>query len=798
VPSKPKVGVALIAKDAEESIGACLDSLRPHVAQMVVCVDTLTKDRTAKVAKKHGAEIYQVRVSEPHECPRHGRVMAQDFARARNESFSHLRKDLDWWLWVDADDVLVAAERIPEALQSVPADAIGVWLPYIYSEARTGNVAAPNTVFHRERLLRPQVGWHWQYRVHEVVVPDRQGPWVKTDLVRVVHQAHGHKGQDSASRNLLLLEIELEEHPDDPRTVFYVANQYFAMGRWAEAAEWYERDTQIDKNDYQLWQSYVYLSMSYQKLGDLDAALQAAFGAIDVLPQHPEPYYQLAAIYLQAGEFDKVEYWTEQARTGKSEVPFFVFRNPLDHTFNSRVALADALAQMGRIPEARAELENAHRVFPDERVSKAIEHYRQLEDHEQTARAFVNLHRGMRDELLIAGYELHDLPLEVRAFAPVRDLVMPAYLRQRPNTQPRVVFWAGRSVEEWAPPSLNGSGIGGSETAVIEVARRFAADGWKVDVYNAPGRYEGVYDGVGYWEPSRFDGSERVDVLVSWRNPLVSMKDARVRLLWCHDLNYGPDAIGPGQGWSRVLGVSGWHAGMLSRYYGIDNADYVPNGINLERFDPAIKKVPWRCVYASSPDRGLLRLLSLWPRIVENEPGAELHVAYGWQTFDRMAVDRPDMQRFKAHVMDRIEHTPQVVYRDRLPQNELARLYSESYAWLYPTSFLEVSCISAMEAMAGGAVPVVTKCGALPETIDNVGILVDLPGSQFPAQSTSAAWQEFYVMVARGILADSGRRMGLALAGRERAKELTWDKVYERWKKIVTLLLEGREVTACE
>ena len=53
---KPSLGFALIAKDAEHHLGACLESIRPIAEQIVVCVDERTTDKTARVAKKYGAQ----------------------------------------------------------------------------------------------------------------------------------------------------------------------------------------------------------------------------------------------------------------------------------------------------------------------------------------------------------------------------------------------------------------------------------------------------------------------------------------------------------------------------------------------------------------------------------------------------------------------------------------------------------------------------------------------------------------------------------------------------------------------
>ena len=359
----------------------------------------------------------------------------------------------------------------------------------------------------------------------------------------------------------------------------------------------------------------------------------------------------------------------------------------------------------------------------------------------------------------------------------------------------RIIFWLGRTLEDLAPPLINTEGRGGSETAVVEIARRFAADGWRVDVFTSAGRHEGIYDGdVGYWEPGRLGQGERADVLVSWRHPEAHdlPVEARTRLLWLHDHSHGPRPPVEFLSWDRVLGVSAYHRDYLTDAYALppEKVGYVPNGVDLARFDPKVKKVPGRCVYASSPDRDLITLLKMWPEIVGSETKPELHVCYGWQNIDRhIEAGRTDMAEFKAECTALLESTPQVVFRGRLPQDELARLYAESYAWLYPTSFLETSCISAMEAMAGGCVPVTSSAGALKDTVGDGGLVVYGPGKT-RSNPYSPAWCDFYVACARAVLFEVNTRKTYERAARERAQVFSWDKSYaDHWKPLVEGLL---------
>lgn len=365
---------------------------------------------------------------------------------------------------------------------------------------------------------------------------------------------------------------------------------------------------------------------------------------------------------------------------------------------------------------------------------------------------------------------------------------------------PRIIFWCGRSLEPWAPPTLTTTGIGGSETAVVHIAKKFAEKGYRVDVYNGAERFEGVYDGVGYFDPGRLRAGEKCDVLVSWRNPGAYQLpvEAKTRLCWLHDLNYGPGAGPDLAKFDRVMGVSQWHADHLAQTYDLTNVDYVPNGIDLSRFGE-VKKVPFRVVYGSSPDRGLKLLLALWPLVVAVEPEATLHIAYGWENIDkRIANGDQHFADLKRDVTERIDAMPSVTWRGRLPQDELARFYGEAWVWAYPSDFLEVSCITAMEAMAGGAVPVTSAAGALKETIGDAGYVVgaatDPDGrKRLAALPHSRAWQEVYVSVLRGVLCEANARLTRMHAGRERAKQFTWDASAERWFRIVDECLQKKE-----
>src|SRR5581483_4940202 len=134
------------------------------------------------------------------------------------------------------------------------------------------------------------------------------------------------------------------------------------------------------------------------------------------------------------------------------------------------------------------------------------------------------------------------------------------------------------------------------------------------------------------------------------------------------------------------------------------------------------------CVYSSSADRGLDKLLAMWPKIRERVPDAELHVFYGWDVFDRFLIQQPHMIAFKTLVLNQVHdlggEEGGVFMHGRVGQRELSSYMRESRVWTYPSYFLETSCIGAMEARAAGLPIVTTSSGALQETVGEHGILL--------------------------------------------------------------------------
>ena len=378
------------------------------------------------------------------------------------------------------------------------------------------------------------------------------------------------------------------------------------------------------------------------------------------------------------------------------------------------------------------------------------------------------------------------------AYPDPEDTVLPGYgqwiweANKEPANKMPVVFYVGPAAEKWTPEQVNGAGIGGSETAVVHMARLFRAAGHAVFVY---GPIDGIYDGVVYRNHKHFDPSGPAAgagalLFVSSRVPEAFDRpiNAAVKFLWCHDntFRYGSvDRLTPerAEEIDAILVLSEWHKRKFEADYPFAASKLVvtANGIDPTRFARSLDKSerdPHKFVWSSSFDRGLDRVLAMWPQIREQMPDATLDVYYGFDLADTIYGTRnPVWNALREKLVEGMQQDG-VNYVGRRPQNELAEaLYGAGY-WLYPTEFEETYCITALEMQAAGVIPLVSDRGALPERL--------APGLT-ALRGEDDLYLEVLDDVETGKLPEFTDREAL----RKYALKFTWLRVHTHWKKLI-------------
>jgi tetratricopeptide (TPR) repeat protein len=222
----PRLSVCLIAKNEERFLDGCLSSIR-GLADQIVLVDTGSTDRTVEIAKAHGAEV-------------HFRAWDDHFSAARNAGLMHARGD--WILILDADEEVSREHHDALRALLLQANAIAYRLPLV-DVGREGE-----GVSQVPRLFRNAPRQFYVSRVHEQVYASleiNREQWSMENRfgdARLIH--HGYQAQvvrerNKVLRNLRLLELANEEHPNDVNLLMNLGLELWRSGQQGPGLGYY-------------------------------------------------------------------------------------------------------------------------------------------------------------------------------------------------------------------------------------------------------------------------------------------------------------------------------------------------------------------------------------------------------------------------------------------------------------------------------------------------------------------------------------------------------------------------------
>lgn len=768
----PKVAAAIIAGDEvpAENWKRLLGSLDGRVdAICVVYNGTKRSDSDLHAELESYTEVSPILLRK--------KLWRDDFSEQREHSFTLVREetDADWVFWIDTDDELVFAEgqSFQSIIMSLDPNTKGVFFKYRYGVDR--EVDDTTIVEHwRERLLCLDTEWKWAWPVHEACHGAPGIQYAKRDEAVVIHwREEALTDSKSRERNRRIIEKAIAEHPEEPKHINSLANELHA-----EITQEYEKgegDPEKAKMVKALYRKAVPMFtspddayMAQHRIaevllleGKLNEAIDNELQCIKILPTWPDAYVGIARAYLMAGDNGSAVKWADMCLSNAEEPDTTQIIESLNIDYMPNMIKGTALMEMGNFKEADAAFKAAQAAYDSHHVREALE--------------------DAEDKLKHAGKKAF--------YKPVKG-------------EKKIAFLTHPLHEPWHPELAKKGGFGGAETCVMVVAEMFAKEGWSVAVFGTPGEFKGVASdaGVQYWDSSDFDVTEHWNVTVASRCPDAydANMNADKKLVWLHDVNLGP-GVWDGEWGSRVDKVDGiicltpWHASHTARVYPetAGKLVIVPNGVDLSRFTGiSTERQRGRFVYSSSPDRGLPNLLAMWEPLKEKIPEAELHIYYGWDSIDkivqRIGPNHPQgkfLSSLKGTIIGQIEQhggeDAGLYWEGRIQQGELAKHFMMADMWLYPTDFLETFCITAIETMAAGMVPITSGVGALQDIVPFKEDFVHGHPSQFEYQNRFIEKViEVYSRPEADIL--DYRTKGMATAA-----EYTWENAFEIWKKVV-------------
>lgn len=323
------------------------------------------------------------------------------------------------------------------------------------------------------------------------------------------------------------------------------------------------------------------------------------------------------------------------------------------------------------------------------------------------------------------------------------------------------------------PNILWGRGLGGSEMALVFLAEALAKKGHDVTVWNDRHADE-QFSGVNYRSLKWVDyNAISTDLFVIFRVSIPSPPLRAKRTVFL-STDQATD-----QGWNRMLPwlerficISDFHANYIAHHWSVhpDNVYVCELGVNQEDYVGNLMKVEGRCIFCSVPHRGLDWLLRLWPKIADAVPQASLVITCDYRLWGRS--NDPGNREFVAQAAG----MPGVTLLGAVPRSQLVEWQKSAVLMPYPCTYDENFCISAMECIAAGAVPVTTPVGALPTTVGHSGVVLETR-----VEANPSAFQQEVI----SLLLNPARRNVMAVEGRKRAlTQYTYEEVANRFLMI--------------
>lgn len=587
---------AIIIKDDSEleSLKRAVDSIFPYTDEIVI---TATGDSV------HGIEEYCK--SDPKFNYSYFKWI-DDFSAARNFCVSHVRKDADYYFWMDSDDVVVGAELLRGIASTAKSKGLdAVFFTYWYGclfdgEPSVENMKQVELTQTRERLLKPGTTV-WKNRLHETPVPVENIDFTHTmvSYSKEYPIAWLHLGVDRnmpiekqiarTARNRKLLELQLEDERKaggaDPRTLVYLMKIY------AEENDEETLNKVLEMGDEYLIKSgwdaeramcCCMMGRALGKLGREETAKRLLFKSIEEYPYDPMLYLHLSRSCYNLGQYREMKHWLEFALTLDPNASISNVSNLLElKLLATELTMHYNFQAKGDVRKAYKSMQMLYAELPSPENREKLEYLKDLTELDEASEDAHKLTLYYEKQSNSEG-----IVKVVESMPPAMQMLPFAWYMYNKHCEPKI--WGEKEIcyyatfgrphlEKWDGNSLT-KGLGGSETAVIRLAEEWTKKGWKVTVYGDPLK-EIEVNGVTYKPYFQFNPRDSFNIFINWRsNHLAGKIKAKKFMVDLHDLVNVAQFKDRQENVDKFMVKSQFHASLLE---GIDpeRIQVVSNGI---------------------------------------------------------------------------------------------------------------------------------------------------------------------------------------------------------------------------
>lgn len=650
------------------------------------------------------------------------------------------------------DDTYVVNGDLREFLTTVRSDQ--------YATSFTLFIHSDDTKYGSNRIIKSNSGLRYIHKIHEVisdknnvnvVIPEDASYIVDKRFDYMEARTHERKQLD-----LQLLYEEVEEDPNDPRAYYYLAQTYNCLENYEKAFEYFMKRCEFTNSGFlqervdAVFEAARIANFKLNKPWEVCKKLYEDAFKID--ESRPEALYFIGIHYYLENNFQKAYTYFKQA----FEIGF-----PIHCQYSLKPTLSFHF-----LPKFLAKV----CYYEDDYLLglKASELF-----------LLKNTPKDDSYEEIVSWYKIFQKLTEYQGSKVPRM-----------SDKPIFCFVADGGFHPWSGSTILTTGVGGSETYIIEMARYIQRAGvFDVFVFcnTPPNQSEENFEGVRYvplTAYAQFINTTYVKhVIVSRFSeylPLTFKGFSENVYFVAHDLTPSGVVIPKDLKLKRIFCLTEWHVSYLTSifpdlaaitvpfYYGIDNKFKISNSVD---------KIKNKFIYSSFPNRGLLQLLQMWPTIYGRHPTSTLHiyadVNHKWSN----DVEPDKMNEIKKLLIayDYANNGYGINYHGWVDKRILAESWLSADIWFYPCTFMETFCLTALEAASSKTLCVTNDLAALQNTVGNRGVIV-------PGDASTAEWQQAALGVLFHIMDDTNRHQKeeLIRINHEWSQTLSWESQANR------------------
>jgi beta-1,4-mannosyl-glycoprotein beta-1,4-N-acetylglucosaminyltransferase len=584
------------------------------------------------------------------------------------------------------------------------------------------------------------------------------------------------------------------------RYAFYCANSYRDCGRHEDAIKWYKITLSQDNWEQEKYVSCLYMYQCYEVMNRANEGFFYLVKAFSYDASRVECLYPLIVHYccenmaeMAYNYFRMVKMTEPQNNAGKLfvetdkagfYVPYYM------------IIVAD------RVGDRECGIRMYEMIFKEKHRTFSAWHLRNLL---HNMRFFIN---HVKPEALNAFVALAndyfkfviDNGVPASAFSDI-NLSMPPQtadrMREKMGGKPafknsrNILFYTGYCNAHWNYSKMKLGALGGSEKAVAHLSKELGLALGGMTVYVAGDvqpeelrEFNVVYVGLKDL-PDLLGRTDFHTVICSRYISFLELYGHACSFhqfyIWAHDtclLSHGCNLSDTAiiEKWAGCIDgcvcQTQWHAARYIELYPAlkPKMTTINNGIDLELF-PAVSaskpKQAGKFVYTSRTERGLARVLDLWPEVVAAVSRATLVVS----TYEAFPCN-DDERRIEARIESLNQSFPnnRIQHVGKLNPTQLYAELSTAEYWLYPTNWPETSCITAMEMLMSGVICLYYPIAGLTDTMNGCGVQI-APGSEINAL--------------RHLAHDEERKEALRKEGRAYAESCSWSTRANAWKQTI-------------